>query len=229
MNIVLLKSKTDRVNIATQQDTIIKYARANGFAIDNTEIESSDASKILEERSEFKGFLRSLSHHDHIFVYDLWTFSDDVGELTKILECLLKRSITAHLCSQNISIDVDTNSLETLTVLSKFREKNLTKDKTITQGRPKGRMSKSKFDNQRVEIIDFLSEGYSVSKIARELDVSRTSLKDYINSRGLKDLVEAKKTLLTKPKKQPKKQIVDKNKKCDLIKEEQKEKEDAII
>jgi len=40
------------------------------------------------------------------------------------------------------------------------------------------------------QIIDFLKEGMNVSTIARELGVSRSSLKDYIESRGIRELVE---------------------------------------
>jgi len=81
-------------------------------------------------------------------------------------------------------------------------------------------MSKSKFDSQRTEIIKLLEDGHAVSKIARELEVSRTSLKDYINSRGLKDLVEAKKTLLVKEKTIQNTPInnISKEEECTLIK-----------
>ncbi|MDA7847867.1 recombinase family protein [Sulfurospirillum sp.] len=218
MNIALLKSKTDKVNITTQQEIIIRSARLNGIRLDTTEIENSDKSTVLEDRSEFKGFLRSLSIKDTLLIYDLWVFSKDMGELTKILECLLKRDINIHICSLNISIDEKTTPLELLTILSQYREKNLIQKTENSQGRPKGRMSKSKFDSQRVEIIDLLSSGDSVSKISRTLGVSRTSLKDYINSRGLKELVEAKKSLLTKrPVAKTKKQIKTKEE-CSLIK-----------
>ncbi len=218
MNIALLKSKTDKVNITTQQESIIKYARLNSIRLEATEIESSDNTTVLENRSEFKGFLRSLSFNDSILIYDLWVFSNDMGELTKILECLLTREINIYICSLNISIDKNTSPLELLTVLTQYREKNLLKKTENAQGRPKGRMSKSKFDSRRVEIIDLLSLGNSVSKISRTLEVSRTSLKDYINSRGLKELVEAKKSLLDEnPIKKTKKQIKTKEE-CSLIK-----------
>ena len=197
MNIALLKSKTDKANIIEQQNTIIKHAKHHGISLDSTEIEGSDSTKILEERQEFRGFLRSLNDNDSILIYDLWVFTDNIGELTKILECLLQRSVTTYICDQNVSIGINTPALEVLTIISQYREKNLIKNKEISQGRPKGRMSKSKFDAQRTEVIKLLEEGNAVSKIARKLEVSRTSLKDYINSRGLKDLVEAKKTLLT--------------------------------
>ncbi len=218
MNIVLLKSKTDRVNITTQQESIIRYARLNGIRLDTTEIEGSDESSILENRSEFKGFLRSLNCNDTVLIYDLWVFSNDIGEIVKVLECLLTRDINTHICSQNLTIDGNSTPLEVLTILSNFREKILVKKLENSQGRPKGRMSKSKFDPYRVQIIEQLTIGHSVSKISRTLGVSRTSLKDYINSRGLKDLVEAKKVLLDKEPVKKVKQIVNIKKECTLIK-----------
>ena len=218
MNIALLKSKTDKVNITTQQEIIIKSARLNSVRLDTTEIENSDNSTVLEKRNEFKGFLRSLSVKDTLLIYDLWVFSNDMGELIKIIECLLKRDINIHICSLNILINENTTSLELLTILSQYREKNLMQKTENSQGRPKGRMSKSKFDSKRVEIIDLLSSGDCVSKISRTLGVSRTSLKDYINSRGLKELVEAKKSLLAKKPTIKIKQKIKTKEECSLIK-----------
>jgi len=196
----LLKSKTDKANIILQQNAIIKYAKHHQIRLDSTEIESSDSTKILEERQELKGFLRSLNNNDNLLIYDLWVLTDEVGELTKILECLLDRSITVYICNLNLILSTTTPALEVLTLLVQYREKTLIKNKEIAQGRPKGRMSKSKFDIYRTQIIQYLEDDDSVSKIARTLNVSRTSLKDYINSRGLKDLVTAKKVLLQKNK-----------------------------
>ena len=59
----------------------------------------------------------------------------------------------------------------------------------------------------------------SVSDIAKILNVSRTSLKDYINSRGLKDLVKAKVLLLKSSKKQPLNVKIRPPKECSLINE----------
>jgi len=218
MNIALLKSKTDKENIIEQQNNIIKYAKTHHISLDSTEIESSTATVTLENRREFKGFLRSLNNNDTVLIYDLWVFTNDTGELSKILQCLLHRSIEVHICYQNICINEKTPVLEVLTMLSQYREKNLVKSKETTQGRPKGRMSKSKFDLHRAEIIKYLENDLGVSQIARQLEVSRTSLKDYINSRGLKDLVAAKKVLLNKTKNIKPQDSLIKDEECTLIK-----------
>ncbi len=219
MNIVLLKTKSVDVNITTQQSAVIKYAKHHGYSIDITEIEASELDENLENRKKFKGFLRSLNEGDTILIYDLWVFSKDIGELVKVFECLLKRDISTVICSSNSEITKDTTSLEVVSILSSFREKNLKAKKDLTQGRPKGRMSKSKFDVYRAKIISLLEEGISVSQIARILEVSRTSLKDYINSRGLKDLVQAKKSLLKESIKSKRAKNKISTEECTLIKE----------
>ena len=56
-------------------------------------------------------------------------------------------------------------------------------------GRPRGSKSSSKFDIYLEKIIQLLKDKKSVSEIARILDVSRSSLKDYIESRELKEVV----------------------------------------
>ena len=60
MNIVLLKNKNSDSSITVQQKQILKYAHHHSIKIDTTEIENSDQGIELEERKEFKGFLRSL-------------------------------------------------------------------------------------------------------------------------------------------------------------------------
>lgn len=222
MNIVLLKGKDSKVDIKTQQQAIIKCAKSNGLSLDITEVESSDKNLILEDRTEFRGFLRSLNHNDNILIYDLYTLSSDVAELTKIFECFLKRSIGVYICNKNVVIRENSPSLALAVLLSKFRDERMNIGKEKSQGRPKGRMSKSKFDIYRNEVINYLSEDTSVNRIANILGVSRTSLKDYINSRGLKELVLAKKTLLESPIIVDEAQNIEKikNKKCSLLEEQ---------
>jgi len=192
MNIVLLKNRSDDAPIIVQQKQIMKYAHHHDLKIDTTEIENSDPTLELEERKEFKGFLRSLSKNDHIIIFDLSTFSNNIEELIKVFECLLTRSISVHIADANVCIHVDAKPLMLLELLVKQRELNQTLDKEKTQGRPKGRMSKSKFDMYRPQVIELLENRTSISEIAKILHVSRTSLKDYVNSRGLKEIVKAK-------------------------------------
>lgn len=219
MNIVLLKSLNDDTDIITQQKHILKYSHFHTIGIDTTEIENSHPDDILEERKEFKGFLRSLDDNSHVIIFDLFTFSQKIDELVKVFECLLTRSITVHIASANIIIDNNTKPLVLLELLSKHRELLQKTEKEKIQGRPKGRMSKSKFDIYRHQIIELIESHTSISEISKILGVSRTSLKDYVNSRGLKDLVKAKTSLLNLRKKELLAPKTVKTKECSLIQE----------
>ena len=77
--------------------------------------------------------------------------------------------------------------VEIFPLLAMLREEAQERNKTI--GRPKGSKSHSKFDIYHSQIVKSLSEGMSVSALARDLEVSRSSLKDYIESRNIKDLI----------------------------------------
>jgi len=219
MNIVLLKNKNSDASITIQQKQILKYAHHHSIKIDTTEIENSNQDVELENRKEFKGFLRSIEKNDHLIIFDLVTFSSHVEELVKIFECLLTRFITIHIANVNIAIDASSKPLALLELLSKQSEMAKNTEKEKTQGRPKGRMSKSKFDIYRAQVLELLENHKSVSDISKILHVSRTSLKDYINSRGLKDLVKAKVSLLKSSKKQSLNVKIRSPKECSLIHE----------
>jgi DNA invertase Pin-like site-specific DNA recombinase len=193
--VVLLRNKDYQENISIQQKQILKYAVANGFNIQSIEIDNSSNEEVLEERKWLKGFLRSLKPNDIVLTYDLWSLTCEIGELVKIFECLLRRNITLHICNKHFIVSRQTAVFDVLELLAKQRELNLNPDKLVCAGRPKGRMSRSKFDNNRTEIINMLEDGISVNYIAKELGFSRSSLKDYINSRELKELAAIKKTL----------------------------------
>lgn len=216
MAIALLKNVTKKANINEQQRVILKYAKNVQISIKSTEIEISDLSLPLMQRKELKGFLRSLSDNEHVLIFDTWVLSLEVLDLIKIYECMLDRNITLHICSLQVVLS---SSMKTIEMLN-FLNKNIKCEKTcqsLQKGRPKGRMSRSKFDSSRVQIIERLELGQNVSKIAKELNLSRSSLKDYINSRGLKELADVKKSLIDAVPTNIKTKVFDKQE-CDLIK-----------
>ncbi|MFK5882682.1 MAG: recombinase family protein [Sulfurospirillum sp.] len=198
MNIILLKAKDSKANVIGQQKHIFRYANQNSIEIDSTEIDNSAENEKLESRNELKGFLMSLDYNDTVLIYSLSTLSNSLEEQIKIFNCLFERSITVHITNINLKVTKEISAFEIFSVFLKENDSFFDIKKTTAQGRPKGRMSKSKFDVYRLEIIGYLEKKYSVLEISRLLKVSRSSLKDYINSRGLKDLVETRKKLLQK-------------------------------
>ncbi len=186
MNYIFLRSKSERYSLATQERSIKDYMHLHGFAIEDVEIEVSPGSKSLDERKEFKEFLHSLKEGDRLFVYDLRALSQRVGELVQILNCIFNRKIELVVTKYGVKIDKFTPSHITISLLNQQREENRTA--ATHTGRPKGSISRSKYDSFREEIIQMLKEGKSVSEIAKALGANRSSIRDYINSRELRKI-----------------------------------------
>jgi DNA invertase Pin-like site-specific DNA recombinase len=153
-----------------------------------TELDNALQNSALEERETFLDLLKSLNEGDTLLVYSSDALSHKVGELVKVFDCILKHDINLHLCKEKVVISGSTTAKFLMNLLSKQREKNINQSATSI-GRPKGSFSKSKFDRYKVEIVSMLEQSLSVSEIAKRLGVSRSSLKDYINSRSLKEIV----------------------------------------
>ncbi len=118
----------------------------------------------------------------------LSVLSSCAEELIKVINCVLSRRIDLYVSSTRTLINRTTTALEIFPLLNDLREAQKAKPHQI--GRPKGSRSQSKFDVYRTEIISLMKKGMNVSAIARELEVSRSSLKDYIESRGIRELVD---------------------------------------
>jgi DNA invertase Pin-like site-specific DNA recombinase len=175
-------------NLSQQQRNILSFALTKGLQIDKEVIEYSTKNRPIEEREEFEKFLHTLAEGDVIVIEHLSILSDVVEEIVKVINCMLSHGITLFVANTGTSVRKETPLAEVFPLLNDLREAQ--KAKTGQIGRPKGSRSSSKFDVYQAKIIELLKEGLSVSAIARELNVSRSSLKDYIESRGIRELVD---------------------------------------
>ncbi len=167
--------------ISSQQETILEYAKTYQLSIDSEKIFS-----IIDEKEIITYLKDNLDSGDLILVDCLWVFGDKIGKIIQALNCLIKRQISIHLCKTQVVIDQNLPISIFLDILNSKREAIIKREKSL--GRPKGSLSKSKFDIHKECIIKFLREGKNVSKISLILEISRSSLKDYINSRNLKEI-----------------------------------------
>lgn len=175
-------------SLATQQQKILSFAKAKEMTIDKEVVEYATKNLPLEERKEFEDFLRSMQDGNTVIVSTLATLSDRAEELIKVINCVLTHNVDLWVASDRLLINQKTSMVEIFPLLNTLREEG--KEKSTQIGRPKGSKSNSKFDVHHSQIVNYLAEGMSVSAIARVLEVSRSSLKDYIQSRNIKDLVE---------------------------------------
>jgi len=177
-------------NLTKQKQNILLFSHYKKLEIGQEVVEYATKNLLIEERKDFETFLKSLATGEHtVIVSSLDILSTRVEELVKIIGCVLSHNVDLWICSADVLINRESSMVEVFPLLEAQRTQP--KDKSVQIGRPKGSKSGSKFDIFHSRIIELLSEKESVSAIARILEVSRSSLKDYIESRGLKELVNS--------------------------------------
>ena len=188
MTYAYLRQLVGRRNIAQQQSVILSFSLGRGLTIDKEVFEYSNKNRSIEEREQFEKFIHGLERGDIIIVDEIWMLSEKVDEIIKVINCMLSRGITLYIASSQTTINAESLVGDIFPLLNSLREEQRSRQNHI--GRPKGSRSSSKFDKYQTKIIALLKEGMNVSAIARELNVSRSSLKDYIESRGIKEMIE---------------------------------------
>jgi DNA invertase Pin-like site-specific DNA recombinase len=175
-------------HLSEQQSDILSFALRQDLDIDKEVVEYATKNLLLDERKDFEAFLQTMQEGYTVIVSSLFVLSDKIEELIKVINCMLSHSVNLWIVDSNMLMNKETEMVEIFPLLDTLREEKKEKNNQI--GRPKGSKSSSKFDIYQREIISFLRDGMNVSAIARELSVSRSSLKDYIESRGIRELVE---------------------------------------
>lgn len=169
-----------------QLQQINSYAISNGLVIDDEFIDHTSQNKRLSERTKVTDYFQSKSKHT-VLVYDVWVLSTNMEDLVQMFSCLLKNDFKVHFIKQSVIITKESSVMLVLGLIDQLRQTLQGESKRVI-GRPRGSKSNSKFDKYINEIISFIKEKKSVSEMARVLNVSRSSLKDYIESRELKQV-----------------------------------------
>ena len=188
MNYAYLRQMPDSRSMSEQQRNILSYALSKGLEIDKEVVEYSNKNNPIEERDKFETFLQSMEAGSVVLVDTLSSLSNRAEEMIKVINCMLSRKIELHIAGTQTVMNREALVVDIFPLLNDLREEQKAKSSQI--GRPKGSRSSSKFDSYQPQIIGYLKEGMNVSAIARTLGVSRSSLKDYIESRGLRELIE---------------------------------------
>jgi len=162
------------------------YAIVNDIIIDEEFLDHTSQNKRLEERAEVTEYFQA--HSDSILlVYDVWVLSTDMEDLIQMVSCLMKNNYQVHFIKHSVIMSQQSSAMLILGLMDQLRQKLQENSKRVI-GRPKGSRSSSKFDVYISELLTYIREGKSVSEMARLLSVSRSSLKDYIESRELKQV-----------------------------------------
>ncbi len=197
MNVIYLRSCEDIWPLALQENTIKDLLQVKGEQAHKVEVDMTPMSALLDERKAFKSFIHALKPGDTIYIYDLAVISRRVGELVQFFNCLFEHGLRLVIAKYDVTVDAKSLAVDVIRLLNALREEN---KKDGKMGRPKGSISRSKYDKYRDKIIEMIKEGRSVSEMAKTLGVSRTSLRDYIVSRNLKEVALGAKVAQELPK-----------------------------
>ncbi len=181
-----LRSDSHFAGVYEQLKVISAYAKKHGLDVEDEFVDQLSQNNRLSERHEALRFLRS-HFHGKLLIYDLWVLSSHIEDVVQMLSCLLKNGNEIHLIKPSIVLHARSDIMVALGLVDQLRQTIQAVEKKVI-GRPRGSRSSSKFDPYLEEIIQMLREGRSVSEIARRLGVSRSSLKDYVESRELKEV-----------------------------------------
>jgi predicted transcriptional regulator len=181
------------------------YASQKNLVIDEEFIDQQSQNKRIDERSNVTDFFQNLTHCT-LLLYDGWVLTTDMEDFVQMLSCLLKHDYEIHLIKHSVVINRQSDAMLVLGLTDQLRKAIQSKEKKAI-GRPKGSRSLSKFDKHHNAIIELLKEKKSISHISRVLGVSRSSLKDYILSRELKDIASG--SLVYSEKSGAKEKIID--------------------
>ena len=169
-----------------QQQLINSYAISKNIVIDDEFIDQTSQNKRLSDRTHVTSYFQN-KPNSTLLIYDVWVLSTNMEDVIQMFSCLLKNKFNVHFIKQSVIISSQSSVMLVLGLIDQLRQTMQNESKKMI-GRPKGSRSSSKFDKYISDILLFIREKKSVSEMARLLGVSRSSLKDYIESRELKQV-----------------------------------------
>ena len=199
-----LRTSTDKQEIQNQKFELLEYARKENLRIDDfIEIQISSRRSTLERRLD--EVLEKLGKEDILIATELSRIGRSTAEVINLINELVKKGVDVIIVKQNLKINStnkdDITSKVMITMLSLFSEleRDLISQRTkealrtkkaqgIKLGKPKGTIQKSVYDEHKERIVELLSLGVSVKKIATlHLGLKHyNNLNEYIRKRGLR-------------------------------------------
>ena len=145
--------------------------------------------------------MSELAAGDRLVVSELSRLGRSLGEIIELLDAISKSSIAFVAIKGNIRFegrqDLQTKVMTTLFALFAEVERELISERTREGlararasgkklGRPKGSLGTSRIDGREDEIRKLLDLGVSKSAVAKITGVSRPTLYNFLNTRGMR-------------------------------------------
>lgn len=193
-----LRVSTDAQDTQNQKHGILEYANQMGIS-DIQFIEDTVSGTKKWRQRKLGQLLQDMGVGDTIIFSEISRIARSTLQVLEVLEFCTSKHIHVFIAKQNMRLDGTMQATITATVLGlaaeiersfiscRTKEALDAKRKMgIIGGRPKGPAKNLKLDKQKEKIIEYLLMGLSQASIAKLLDISTSTLSDYIRRHDLK-------------------------------------------
>ena len=197
--VAYLRVSTRSQDLANQKLAILEFSQKRRFTVDEfIESQASSQKSPIERRIE--EMLGTLQSGDRLLVSELSRLGRSLGQVLQIVATLIERKIRFIAIKEAIEVegkqDLRTKVMITLFGLFAEVERDLISERTKEGlaaakakgkllGRPKGALGKSKLDGKEEDIRMLLGKDVSKASIAKILDVSRSALYHFVETRKI--------------------------------------------
>ena len=198
--IACLRVSTPQRDAGSQRLAILEYARKHGLQIDDF-VEATARGQATAKHRRLDELIGILNRGDRLVVSELSRLGRSLGQIVTVLDGFAKAGVAFIAIKENIRVegkqDIQTKVMTTLFALFAEVERDLISERTReglakakasgkTLGRPKGSLGVSRLDGKEDEIRQFIDLGVSRTAIAKITGVSRSTLYNFMATRGLK-------------------------------------------
>lgn len=197
--VAYLRVSKDSQDVKNQRLAILEFARREKMEVDDF-VEITISSRKSTRERKVDQLLEELDTGDTLIVSELSRMGRSVGEIITTVDILVKKKIRFIAVKEGIRLngsqDMQTKVMVTMFSLFAEIERDLISMRTKEGlaaakasgkklGRPKGVLGKSKLDGREDEIKRLLALEVSKASIAKITGVDRSTLYNFIRSRGL--------------------------------------------
>ena len=194
-----IRVSTDKQTVDNQRLAIHDYCHRSKFQVEDW-IEVNMSSRRTPAQRRIDELLERLQEGDCLIVAELSRLARSVGQIAVTVSTLIKKKVRLISIKENINLnggqDMQTKVMITMFSLFSEIERDLISERTKEGlkraraegkllGRPMGTIGKSKLDGKEDEIKTFLKGGINKTNIARYLNVSWSTLENFIKTRKL--------------------------------------------
>ena len=197
--VAYLRVSTGSQDLATQKLVILDFTQKRRFTVDEF-IESQASSRKSPIERRIEEMLGTLQSGDRLLVSELSRLGRSLGQVLQIVATLIERKIRFIAIKEAIEVegkqDLRTKVMIALFGLFAEVERDLISERTKEGlaaakakgkllGRPKGALGTSRLDGKEQDIRMLLGKEVSKASIAKILDVSRSALYHFIETRKI--------------------------------------------